>query len=1243
MSHRREASVPSSPVGDGNFKRSLEINMAALVGSAIGNMSISPWNRDVVLAARKGLYIIDLEAPLNLPRFLPQGGTWDVADVQWNPHTANIQYIVSTSSEKLLIWNILLSSNSSIEHILRAHYRAITDINWHPADPDCVVSTGLDSWLWAWDIRTPRRAVLGLCAFNAGGTQVKWNRQDGNMLASSHLNEVLIWDRRKGSLPVSRIKAHNSKIYGIDWAHNNRNQIVTCSLDKTIKFWDLNNLSGDSGEYEPTATVQTAYPVWRARNLPFGQGVLSLPQRGQTALEMWNPAVSNEPVERFEGHSDVVKEFVWRRGSHGNDSFQLITWSKDRTLRFWPVDTEVMQKAGDSTIHAPYVAPPDQNISFSNPPPSSDTAPALTVPVRGILGEVRASQPLRPRPSAGRFLSDPLRTHGTHGASAPSANTSSGQGEGLTRRGVVGRSAQITALSWLSSVKVGGARDGSSGAGSGGDSGNVSRLNSASRPPSIFDIPQGLDENETDDEVPQSLQEEITSVVNKLASSKVRLEKADFGKRRSCTFGLHGPWGDSTSVFIRVTFTFPHTYPQAAHPLGTPHVDLEMNPLISMKNRVLITRRLRSIRERERPCLEACLRFLLFGDQDHYAIPRTMIIDSESSSDDEPYPVTRRPKDPSHSALRGDKNLAEPRTSQGTFGPNGQLVCFFRAPPRIVKHATRDLSMSPSIGSRGPDNAPHIFRSPVLLSDAIRRLSLAAQDRDSSYSDHRRVEDTNSILRIMTNLYTFSHPKTRKFSEQSRPQEDAPTPYSLLPTRRSLVYIRDASAYIGIDIAAAGEYVYAMTHPLDWCKKNAEIAKARGRVDHERLFTMLHVLIVDARNEGEGVPTAFGIYSPLMFKLLEKMYAEFLARKDAQILVMMAVVLLRLTRQHEHLSELPKLTPPSQISHIDYFSFVRRQMNKRDPPLPSWTHHSPSPTSRSPAPVLSPSSSRGSWSSLFRPSNMRRHISTENTKEEETANRPVSAVPIPVGRAHPSSPQIRTFKKDSPLFQTAVSNSWSDALGSSAKTNISFSSAGHGRSRRPTFSQVVSSTPSPSGQKRIVFNADPKMTMQKFPSFQLQARLQRQLACHILTYAEMLSAWQFPSKRIELIKSVEDELQSILSESLQSIVLDCSPLGVVRLCSKCKHENTFLTDFCAMCNNRLSADRCSVCRLPIKGLAQTCMLCHHDSHVRCWTDCKGVLCATGCGCTCKMTISPEEIILEVERGRRLSASASEIT
>jgi hypothetical protein len=69
--------------GGSNFQRQVQIDLSRLIGDAVGNMSISPTSRDLVLAARRGLYIIDLQDPEALPRFLAQGGTWDCADVQW--------------------------------------------------------------------------------------------------------------------------------------------------------------------------------------------------------------------------------------------------------------------------------------------------------------------------------------------------------------------------------------------------------------------------------------------------------------------------------------------------------------------------------------------------------------------------------------------------------------------------------------------------------------------------------------------------------------------------------------------------------------------------------------------------------------------------------------------------------------------------------------------------------------------------------------------------------------------------------------------------------------------------------------------------------------------------------------------------------------------------------------------------------------------------------------------------------
>lgn len=101
---------------------------------------------------------------------------------------------------------------------------------------------------------------------------------------------------------------------------------------------------------KPVQTISTSYPVWRARNLPFGHGVLALPQRGANTLDMFGTQ-SSEPVETFEGHDNVVKEFVWRsRGGEDPNfedrEFQLITWSKDRTLRIWPMNNEIMERVG---------------------------------------------------------------------------------------------------------------------------------------------------------------------------------------------------------------------------------------------------------------------------------------------------------------------------------------------------------------------------------------------------------------------------------------------------------------------------------------------------------------------------------------------------------------------------------------------------------------------------------------------------------------------------------------------------------------------------------------------------------------------------------------------------------------------------------------------------------------------------------------------------------------------------------
>ena len=129
---------------------------------------------------------------------------------------------------------------------------------------------------------------------------------------------------------------------------------------------------------------------------------------------------------------------------------------------------------------------------------------------------------------------------------------------------------------------------------------------------------------------------------------------------------------------MRVTFTFPSKYPLATHPEGTPSVDLERSPLISQRNRAYVLKRLRIIRETKRPCLEACLKFLSSGEDGR-------LLDSESSDDDDDGAERKKKKGKGMtvSILRNHKNMAEPITSQGSFGPNGRLWLVSSASPCV--------------------------------------------------------------------------------------------------------------------------------------------------------------------------------------------------------------------------------------------------------------------------------------------------------------------------------------------------------------------------------------------------------------------------------------------------------------------------------------------------------------------------------------------------------------------------------
>ncbi|KAI8050792.1 hypothetical protein BDF22DRAFT_744983 [Syncephalis plumigaleata] len=74
-------------------------------------MSMAPSSRDVALASRYGLHIIDLTVPFEPACYLRYETSWDPVEVRWSPHRARENWVATTSNQRVLVWNVQASPN----------------------------------------------------------------------------------------------------------------------------------------------------------------------------------------------------------------------------------------------------------------------------------------------------------------------------------------------------------------------------------------------------------------------------------------------------------------------------------------------------------------------------------------------------------------------------------------------------------------------------------------------------------------------------------------------------------------------------------------------------------------------------------------------------------------------------------------------------------------------------------------------------------------------------------------------------------------------------------------------------------------------------------------------------------------------------------------------------------------------------------------------------------------------------
>ncbi len=374
-----------------------------------------------------------------------------------------------------------------------------------------------------------------------------------------------------------------------------------------------------------------------------------------------NGTVKIDPVHRFDGHRDQVKEFVWRsRGGHDTSvddrEFQLVTWSKDQTLRLWPIEEATLRATGHNSvlpIRFPQTRRGAKYMSYRTEQSTGSTDCNMDAAVSNP--ESKSFPERRNRVAfVGQYMRKPSKA-------LP----------------------QCSPVVWMRGVRLG----------------KVGTLETEA--PSMW--------------VPECLGEEFPSI--ETSFPRVKFEEASVSQR-TCIVTLNGPWAyDAAITFIRAKLAFPAQYPVAA----MPSFEIEKTVDISEETHTKMLSELETIAlkhlSRKKPCIEAIVRYLLgeiiMTDELHFDELEDGHVGHDDNEEENSSIGSSGDDDldclfPFKGNATGDsaQTTPMPRYCGGVFS-GSILACFFakpednknrEKPPKIVDVAPMKQRLFPSFG-----------------------------------------------------------------------------------------------------------------------------------------------------------------------------------------------------------------------------------------------------------------------------------------------------------------------------------------------------------------------------------------------------------------------------------------------------------------------------------------------------------------------------------------------------------------
>lgn len=191
--------------------------------------------------------------------------------------------------------------------VTHAHSGPITDIQYNTFNQSVLATCGFDSQIQLWSVKDNENWAssfikldqIGSLPLNENRSDcIQWNPNVDNILVSTSLNTIYLWDVQHVSGHLTAIRSHNEAIQGISWKRDG-SLICTTAKDKTMQIIDPRNMQIDQNlkiENAKTANKDSKV-VWLGTSDCILSSVYT--QSFQREVHLWDIRNPSSPVHEY--------------------------------------------------------------------------------------------------------------------------------------------------------------------------------------------------------------------------------------------------------------------------------------------------------------------------------------------------------------------------------------------------------------------------------------------------------------------------------------------------------------------------------------------------------------------------------------------------------------------------------------------------------------------------------------------------------------------------------------------------------------------------------------------------------------------------------------------------------------------------------------------------------------------------------------------------------------------------------